>query len=960
MEEVSGLRVSLGLNTAEFTSSISDVNRRLRAVRSEFTAAGGGTREFANSLDGLSARNATLTRQLELQRQKVAALRRQYDEAVAAQGANSRAAENLLIRYNNTVGAMRRTETQLGQTNQRIREQSSAWSRLGRAMSEVNSPLVSLGQGLQSAGMSIATTFGAAAAAVGGIMGVAVKKAMDFEAEMSNVKAVMAPDEVKQFGGELEKLAKVMGAKTKYSASEAAQGIEELVKAGVNVKDIINGGLSGALTLATAGELELKDAAEIASTALNAFKKDNLSVAQAANILAGAANASATDVGELKFGLAMSSAVASGVGMTFKDTATALAAFAQNGLKGSDAGTSLKTMLLNLSPTSDKATSAMINLGLMTKAGASAFYDAHGHIKPLADIAELLKTKLSKLTDEQRQQALQTMFGTDAVRAANILYREGAKGVSDMSAAMGKVKAADVAKEKLNNFKGTITLLKSTVETAGISVGNALIPALKKLTSIAQSLTDKFNALSPGMQKFVAIGGAVTAIVLAIVAALGMVMMAAGGVVAAWGALAPLMAPIGAVITGTLLPVIGIIAGVAAGAALLYAAWKTNFGGIRDFTSQVWSLIVAKFNEVKAYIMPIIGQLVAYISERWKAIQPTVTAVMNAIGAVIKFILPFIFDTIKFYLDAIINVFKGAFNLIAGVIKFFVALFTGDWSGMWSAIKQVFLGAVQLIWGLFNLWFVGKIAGVIGGFVNKGIGFFAKFAGDGLRWIGSFVGQGFSKIASFGSNIVSAIGRTMVDFGDVIARWLANGIKSFANFAVDAVKAVGGIAGKMTDIGVNIAKGLWKGIESMSGWLVKQIKKWALSVLPGPVAKALGIKSPSRLMRDKIGKWIPAGIAIGIEDNMNPLKKAVNMMSTATIPTIPSGAQFKTAQQTKSLLSGQTQTGNFPRPANQQIIINPAPVIIDGRQIAEIQFNHIDNMQVSKLNQQMLINGVKL
>lgn len=108
--------------------------------------------------------------------------------------------------------------------------------------------------------------------------------------------------------------------------------IEELIKAGVSLTDIINGGLEGALNLATAGELELGEAAEIASTALNAFKADHLSVADAANILSGAANASATDVRELKYGLAASSAVAAGAGMTFKDTATALAVFAQNGL----------------------------------------------------------------------------------------------------------------------------------------------------------------------------------------------------------------------------------------------------------------------------------------------------------------------------------------------------------------------------------------------------------------------------------------------------------------------------------------------------------------------------------------------------------------------------------------------------------------------------------------------------
>ncbi|PLR93237.1 phage tail tape measure protein [Bacillus sp. T33-2] len=189
-----------------------------------------------------------------------------------------------------------------------------------------------VGGKMQSAGSEITQSFGMAFLAVGAGLGLTAKKAMDFESQMSSVKSVMSPDEVNEFGASLTDLAKKMGAETKFSSLEAAQGIEELIKAGVTVTDIINGGLDGALSLAVAGELELADAAEVASTALNAFKKDNLSVMQAADLLAGAANASATSVSEMKFGLSMVSAVASGVGLSFKDTTTALASFAQNGL----------------------------------------------------------------------------------------------------------------------------------------------------------------------------------------------------------------------------------------------------------------------------------------------------------------------------------------------------------------------------------------------------------------------------------------------------------------------------------------------------------------------------------------------------------------------------------------------------------------------------------------------------
>ena len=327
-----------------------------------------------------------------------------------------------------------------------------------------------------------------------------VSKSADFEQKMSNIKAVTGESSstMKQFNDAAIKA----GAETAYSASEAADAIGELSKAGVSTKDILNGGLTGALNLATAGELDLKSAAEIASTALNAFKKDNISVTDAANQLAGAANASATDVGELKFGLSMVSAVASGVGLSFKDTTDALAVFAQNGLKGSDAGTSLKTMLQNLQPAGKPAREMMEELGLVTADGANQFFDAEGKAKSFADISQLLKDKLSGLTQQQQQAALKTMFGSDAVRAATIAMNEGADGANNMQAAISKVTAADVAKEKLNNLKGAAEGLSGSFETLQIKVGTALLPLLTTVVKAVDKLVDSLGK-SQGLDNFI-------------------------------------------------------------------------------------------------------------------------------------------------------------------------------------------------------------------------------------------------------------------------------------------------------------------------------------------------------------------------------------------------------------------------------------------------------------------------
>lgn len=579
---------------AEVNTSVDNITRQIRVLESGFAAATAGIEGFGSSTTELQQRSQHLTQSLNLQQQRVQELSRLHQESARAKGNDAAETQEIEIRLNRATQQMRETEAQLNRTTDQIQQQSNAWNRLQTRMANTGENLQRVGGQMQSVGSDISQSFGTAFLAVSAGLGLSAKKAMDFEQQMSSVYSVMAPDEVQAFGKELEELSVKLGADTKYSALEAAQGIEELIKAGVQVTDIINGGLDGALSLATAGELELADAAEIASTALNAFKADNLSVMRAADLLAGAANASATSVGELKYGLSMVSAVASGVGLTFEDTATALALFAQNGLKGSDAGTSLKTMLLNLTPKTGDQYAAFMDLGLMafktekalaflaekgikpvtnstadvvnafqsyimktmgakkwtatadkafrelglsTGIVSSEFYDAEGNIKSMSDIAGILQVALKDLTNEQRQVTLHTMFGSDAIRAANILYKEGAKGIDEMATAMNKITSADVAAQKLDNVKGRIEELSGAVETAAISLGNALLPTIDKAVAYLQKMTDKFNSLSPSMQEMIVNTALVAAGVTGVVTAIGVGLAVAGAAVTGFGAL---------------------------------------------------------------------------------------------------------------------------------------------------------------------------------------------------------------------------------------------------------------------------------------------------------------------------------------------------------------------------------------------------------------------------------------
>src|SRR5262245_6239769 len=228
--------------------------------------------------------------------------------------------------------------------------------------------LSNLGTKIGSTGSMLATAFGGAAiagvAALGAGLVESVSKAADFEKQMSAISAVSGATAEEMQA--LTDTALQLGKETSFSAQEAAQGIEEMVKAGVSVQDVMGGGARAALDLAAAGAVSVADAAEIASNAMNVFSLKGSDMADVADVIGGAANASAISVTGYIFSLSAAGAVAATVGVGFEDLSTAIAAMGNAGIKGSDAGTSLKTMLMNLQPSTNAQRDECRRLGLET------------------------------------------------------------------------------------------------------------------------------------------------------------------------------------------------------------------------------------------------------------------------------------------------------------------------------------------------------------------------------------------------------------------------------------------------------------------------------------------------------------------------------------------------------------------------------------------------------------------
>lgn len=336
------------------------------------------------------------------------------------------------------------------------------------------------------------------AGAIAGL-GVAVKTAADFEQGLANVGAVSGATT-----GQMEQLrqkALQLGANTAFSATQAAGAMEELVKAGLSVEDVLNGAADATVALAAAGGIELPQAAAIAANAMNQFALKAQDLPKIADLIAGAANSSAIDVADFGHSLAQVGAVAHLAGFNFRDTALAITALGNAGIKGSDAGTSLKTFLQNLQPTTKKAATEMRNLGIITSDGANRFFDASGKIRSLAEVSQVLQNALKGQTQQQKLATLQTLFGSDAIRAASIVAATGAAGFNKLAAEMGKITAAQVAAKRLDTLKGSIEQMKGSLETAAIIIGTAVLPQVRKLVTGVTDLVNKFGQLRPEQQQ---------------------------------------------------------------------------------------------------------------------------------------------------------------------------------------------------------------------------------------------------------------------------------------------------------------------------------------------------------------------------------------------------------------------------------------------------------------------------
>lgn len=721
--------------------------------------------------------------------------------------------------------------------------------------------------------------------AAGGLLaaglGYATTKAIDFEKQISAIGAVSGAT-----SGELQALrakALQLGSDTAYSASQAAQAMEELAKAGVSTKDILNGAADATVALAAAGGVDLPEAAAIAANSMNQFGISAKELPKVVDQIAGAANNSAIDVHDFGYSIAQVGAVAHLAGLSFNDTALAITAMGNAGIKGSDAGTSLKSFLQNLIPTTKTQIELSKQLGLITKDGSNAFFDQSGKLKSLADISTVLQGALKGMTKEQQLATLNTLYGSDAIRAAAVIAGEGSQGFNDLSTAINKTSAADVAAKRLDNTAGKIEQLKGAAETAAINIGSLLLPSVLNLTKGLTKLTNWFNSLSPATQKNIVTVVQIAAAILLFIGVVGKLIIFINAVKTAWIALNAsfLFSPVGLII-------LAIIALVAVFVILwVKFAWFRNFwigtwnviwgalkaigrwfaGPFKDFFVATWNIIWGFFKAVGAWFA---GPFANFFKGLWKVL----TVVWQGIWAVIKFvwdgiaagakatwlIVKGIFDffapAIKATFGLIVDIVKTAWSIISALFQVgltvWTAIFTaiGDaimavWNFLWGAI----VATVQFVWGLIGPYVIGAW-NLIRDAIVAGLNFLINIWNASWNWtknvilaIWGFIGpyvmaaingirNGISAVLNWVSNAWSATWNAIKSVSSAVWDFIVGVFRAGVQFVTDRINAVRNLLGKVREFFDGMKEAAKGGVGSLLAY-VGEIPGKAASALAG-------------------------------------------------------------------------------------------------------------------------------
>ena len=754
---IKGITVEIGGDTAGLEKALKGVNSSIKTTQSAL-------KDVERLLKLDPTNTELLTQKQKLLKDAIASTSEKLETLKEAQKQAKEQLERGELGQDK-YDALQREIVETEQELKRLQEQAATTSVTLEKIAAAGDKFEKAGDSITNAGKQISV----ASAAVTGLGVAAVKTAADFDSAMANVAAISGAT-----GDDLQALrdkAREMGEKTKFSASEAADAMSYMAMAGWKTGDMLSG-IEGIMNLAAASGEDLATTSDIVTDALTAFGLTAEDSAHFADILAAASSNANTNVSMMGETFKYCAPVAGALGYSAEDVAEAIGLMGNAGIKSTQAGTALRTMMTKLQGELKLSGEALGEVTIQTA-------NADGSMRELSDILADCRTAFSKMSESEAAAAAETLVGKNAMSGFLALMNSAPGDIDKLRNAIENCdgSAEDMAAIMQDNLNGQLTILKSQLEELAISFGEMLMPVIRKVVTAVQGFVDKLNNMDEAQRKTIITIGLVIAALGPFLVILGTVISTVGKSMKAYASATKgikklmvavksgtgIFGKLGTALGGISAPVLAIVAVIAVLVAAFTHLWKTN-DGFRENIIATWTQIKETVSNFCQGIVDRLNSLGFEFSSITEVLKAVWDGFCNLLAPVFEGAFRFISDTLSTVLDVILN-----------TVDFFIAVFSGDWEGAWEAVKNIF----SSIWNGLVSWFT-NILETIKGVLDVALG-----------WIGTSWEQVWTNVKNFFTNIWNGIKDFISSTINSISTTISNvitGIKTTVNNVFSAIK----------------------------------------------------------------------------------------------------------------------------------------------------------------------------
>lgn len=688
--------------------------------------------------------------------------------------------------------------------------------------------------------------------------------------------------------------------------------------------------LPGVLNLAAASGMDLANASDAVTDILSAFGMQASDAGMAADQFAYAQANANTSADQLTEAMSNCGVNANGFGQDLTQTNAVLMALSNEMLKGAPAGTALSAVFRDMG---NAMKDGCIQIG-KTKVQIT---DSKGNFLDMTEIIKGVEKATNGMSESERQAALSSTFTADSIKAMGILLNEGSDKVAGYADQLENCggSAEKMAEVMNDNLNGQITALKSALEGAAISIGEALLPMIKGLVSVLQGALTWFNGLNSGVKTTIVTVGLVVAAIGPLLLILGSLASAIGNLIelralmaessilsSAIGRVSGLFTSLRNVIMGSVVPAIQslwafmlanpitiVIAAIAALVAGFVYLWN-NCESFRNFWINLWDNIVEVVTKIPETIQNLGQQFQAafqniIISLRMlllNGINTMKEAFSNGLATLLNPIINWGYSVNGYLGDAFTDLYgiiEDTFNLIADYIRDFasimISIFTGDWQGALQGVQNLFSNLGNNIMNILSdlknfiseifMGIVEAIKGNLSQAYNNVVNWASQMTSKAREAGSNFLKNVISAIQNLPSKVWSLLSQAISKAANFVSQFGQKATQAGRTFTTNIVNGVKSIPSKMVSIGKNIVQGIWKGISGAGSWLRSQISNFASNIVKG-FKSSFKINSPSKIMRDIIGKGIVEGIGVGIDNEEDSLLTKADKLAGNVVDTM--------------------------------------------------------------------------